>query len=68
MSIYKFLYIFQKITSGNDMTFDGFGGHAKYDKFPNPIPSSHVKKIREEVKTKKSKLDTGNNQKLSDIL
>lgn len=50
------------------MTFDGFGGHAKYDKFPNPNPSLHVKKIREEVKTKRSKLDTGNNQKLSDIL
>lgn len=50
------------------MTFDGFGGHAKYDKFPSPNPNSHVKKIREEVKTKKSKLDARNNQKVSDIL
>lgn len=28
------------------MTFDGFGGHAKYDKYPNPISSSHVKKMK----------------------
>lgn len=52
------------------MTFDGFGGHAKYDKFPDPVPSSHVKKVRNdhETKAKKSRLDTGDNQKLSDIL
>ncbi|CAL1674120.1 unnamed protein product [Lasius platythorax] len=49
----------QKTISGSGMTFDGFGGHAKYDKFPSPNPSSHVKKIREEVKKKKSKLDAG---------
>ncbi|KAL6267590.1 hypothetical protein P5V15_000664 [Pogonomyrmex californicus] len=35
----------KKIASRSDMCFDGFGGHAKYDKFPNPIPNSHVKKI-----------------------
>jgi len=28
------------------MTFDGFGGHAKYDKYPDPISSSHVKKMK----------------------
>lgn len=50
------------------MSFDGFGGHAKYDTFPKPIPSSHVKKIKEDSKMKKPKLDTGDNQKLSDIL
>ncbi|KAL6423067.1 hypothetical protein ACFW04_010504 [Cataglyphis niger] len=27
------------------MTFDGFGGHAKYDKFPSPVSTSHIKKI-----------------------
>ncbi|XP_018395173.1 PREDICTED: E3 ubiquitin-protein ligase TRAIP-like isoform X2 [Cyphomyrmex costatus] len=49
----------QKTISGSGMSFDGFGGHAKYDNFPNPIsnPSSHVKKIREVSKTNKSKLD-----------
>ncbi|EFN61496.1 hypothetical protein EAG_11732 [Camponotus floridanus] len=36
----------QKTNSGNDMTFDGFGGHAKYDKYPNPISSSHIKKMK----------------------
>lgn len=36
----------QKTASGNDMTFDGFGGHAKYDKYPNPISSSHIKKMK----------------------
>ncbi|XP_029167529.1 E3 ubiquitin-protein ligase TRAIP [Nylanderia fulva] len=55
-----------QIINGNGMTFDGFGGHAKYDKFPSPISNSHVKKIKEEVK--RSKLDSGNNQKLSDLL
>ncbi|XP_050452393.1 E3 ubiquitin-protein ligase TRAIP isoform X1 [Cataglyphis hispanica] len=28
------------------MTFDGFGGHAKYDKFPSPVSTSHIKKIK----------------------
>jgi len=46
------------------MSFDGFGGH---DKFPNPIPNSHIKKTREDLKMKKPKLDTGDNQKISDI-
>lgn len=50
------------------MCFDGFGGHAKYDKFPNPISSTHIKKIREDSRTKKAKLDTGNNKKINDIL
>jgi len=50
------------------MSFDGYGGHAKYDKFPNPIPSSHIKKIKEDLRTKKPKLDMGDNQKLNDIL
>jgi len=51
------------------MSFDGFGGHAKYDKFPNPISSSHVKKTREDSKMNKPKyLDTGDNQKINDLL
>lgn len=50
------------------MSFDGFGGHAKYDKFPDPISSSHVKKTREDSKMSKPKLDTGNNQKIDDLL
>ncbi|XP_072750375.1 uncharacterized protein Nopo [Anoplolepis gracilipes] len=63
----KFNASTQKSISGRG-TFDGFGGHAKYDKFPSPIPSSYIKKIREEGKTKRSKLDVGNNQKLIDVL
>jgi hypothetical protein len=50
------------------MSFDGFGGHAKYDKFPSPISNSHVKKVREALKTKKLKPDAGNNQSLIDLL
>ncbi|KAH0956494.1 hypothetical protein HN011_001444 [Eciton burchellii] len=55
-------------TANRSMTFDGFGGHTKYDKFPDPISASHVKRVRDETKTKKPKLDTGDNQKLSDML
>ncbi|XP_071652167.1 uncharacterized protein [Temnothorax longispinosus] len=62
----KFYQPNQKTASGSGMSFDGFGGHARYDKFPNPIPSSHVKKSREDLR--KPKLDTGDNQKLNDIL
>lgn len=58
----------QKTASGRGMSFDGFGGHAKYDKFPDPISSSHVKKTREDSKMSKPKLDTGNNQKIDDLL
>ncbi|XP_018047569.1 PREDICTED: E3 ubiquitin-protein ligase TRAIP-like [Atta colombica] len=59
----------QKTASGSGMSFDGFGGHAKYDKFPNPISSSHVKKTREDSKMNKPKyLDTGDNQKINDLL
>lgn len=64
----------QKTASGSGMSFDGFGGHAKYDQFPNPISSSHVKKIREireirdALKTKQLKLNAGNNQSLIDLL
>lgn len=36
----------QKTTRDSDMTFDGFGGHAKYDKFPSPISGLHMKKIK----------------------
>jgi len=50
------------------MSFDGFGGHAKYDKFPNPISNLHIKKTREDSKMRKPKLDTGDNQKISDVL
>ncbi|XP_071570158.1 E3 ubiquitin-protein ligase TRAIP-like [Temnothorax nylanderi] len=64
----KFYQPNQKTASGSGMSFDGFGGHARYDKFPDPIPSSHVKKSREDLRTKKPKLDTGDNQKLNDIL
>jgi len=46
------------------MSFDGFGGH---DKFPNPITNSRIKKTREDLKMKKSKLDSDDNQKISDI-
>lgn len=57
------------------MTFDGFGGHAKLDQFPRPkmdystSSTSFVKKNKMETKRKRSdfKLDTGNNQKLSDM-
>ncbi|XP_071647222.1 E3 ubiquitin-protein ligase TRAIP [Temnothorax longispinosus] len=62
----KFYQPNQKTASDSGMSFDGFGGHARYDKFPNPIPSSHVKKSREDLR--KPKLDTGDNQKLNDIL
>ncbi|XP_011065009.1 PREDICTED: E3 ubiquitin-protein ligase TRAIP-like [Acromyrmex echinatior] len=59
----------QKTASGSGMSFDGFGGHAKYDKFPNPIVNSHIKKNREDPTMSKSKyLDTGDNQKISDLL
>jgi len=61
------LRLFQR-TANRSMTFDGFGGHTKYDKFPDPISASHVKRVRDETKTKKPKLDTGDNQKLSDML
>ncbi|EZA57861.1 TRAF-interacting protein [Ooceraea biroi] len=63
----KFNQSNQKFASSG-VTFDGFGGHAKYDKFPSPTLSFHMKKVRDESKTKKPKLDTGDNQKLSDIL
>ncbi|KAG7202964.1 hypothetical protein KM043_010101 [Ampulex compressa] len=47
------------------ITYDGFGGHSKYDQFPNPIFGAKAKKTRDEVvKSKKTKLDTGDNQKL----
>ncbi|KAG5318644.1 TRAIP ligase, partial [Pseudoatta argentina] len=59
----------QKTASSSGMSFDGFGGHAKYDKFPNPIVNSHIKKNREDPTMSKSKyLDTGDNQKISDLL
>ncbi|XP_036141912.1 E3 ubiquitin-protein ligase TRAIP isoform X2 [Monomorium pharaonis] len=49
----------QKSARGSGMSFDGFGGHAKYDKFPNPVSSSHIKKVRDDLKKiKKPKLDT----------
>ncbi|XP_014488647.1 PREDICTED: E3 ubiquitin-protein ligase TRAIP-like isoform X4 [Dinoponera quadriceps] len=34
-------------TSNSGMTFDGFGGHAKYDKFPKPVQGLHLKTSRD---------------------
>ncbi|XP_024891633.1 E3 ubiquitin-protein ligase COP1-like [Temnothorax curvispinosus] len=58
----KFYQPDQKTASGSGMSFDGFRGHARYDKFPNPIPSSHVKKTRKDLRMKKPKLDTGESE------
>ncbi|KAK2576472.1 hypothetical protein KPH14_005803 [Odynerus spinipes] len=56
----------ESIKSGM-ITYDGFGGHSKYDRFPNPVPSSKLKKTCVS-KPRKFKLDTGDNKKLSDII
>ncbi|XP_071573461.1 uncharacterized protein [Temnothorax nylanderi] len=58
----KFYQPNQKTASGSGMSFDGFRGHARYDKFPNPIPSSHVKKTRKDLRMKKPKLDTSESE------
>ncbi|EFN86279.1 hypothetical protein EAI_15364 [Harpegnathos saltator] len=33
-----------KKAGSSDVTFDGFGGHAKYDKFPKSLQNQHAKK------------------------
>ncbi|XP_011864954.1 PREDICTED: E3 ubiquitin-protein ligase TRAIP-like [Vollenhovia emeryi] len=38
----RFDQLSQETTSGHGMSFDGFGGHAKYDIFPTPIRSSQI--------------------------
>ncbi|XP_047356300.1 E3 ubiquitin-protein ligase TRAIP-like isoform X1 [Vespa velutina] len=51
------------------ITYDGFGGHSKYDKFPSPIQSAKLKRTKECLsKPRKPKLDTGDNKKLSDLI
>lgn len=60
----------QKSANG-PVSFDGFGGHAKYDKFPDPTSSSirlQIVKKRQDSKTRKPNLDTGDNKKISDVL
>lgn len=71
----KFSQPNQKTVSNNGMSFDGFGGHAKLDRFPNPkidcfigsSSTSFEKKNKIETKRKKIELDTGDNRKLSNI-
>jgi len=55
------------------MTYDGFGGHARLEEFPSgkhdySSLTSYAKKIKMETKRKKTKLDTGDNKKLNDML
>lgn len=58
----------ESIKSGM-ITYDGFGGHSKHEKFPSPIPNSKLRKTKEcLLKTRKPKLDTGDNKKLSDLI
>lgn len=58
----------KSFVQNNMLTYDGFGGHSKYEKFP--IPFIGCKKMNKEDgrKTKKPKLDTGNNQKLAEFI
>ncbi|XP_060830610.1 E3 ubiquitin-protein ligase TRAIP-like [Bombus pascuorum] len=43
----------------NRITFDGFGGHSKYEEFPKPS-AIKLKKVKDIPKVKKPKFDTDN--------
>jgi len=48
------LQLFQRTPIGN-MTFDGYGGHAKYDKFPEPSISISFPHMKRTMKSQRNK-------------
>lgn len=61
--------IVQESVKNGSITYDGFGGHSKYDKFPSPVQSTKLKRTKESSsKPRKPKLDTGDNKKLNDLI
>lgn len=52
----------------NALTYDGFGGHSKYDQFPTPLSGIQKRGKDDGRKSKKLKLDTGDNQKLAEFI